>query len=82
MKFAHTGRGARKFALILLSLPDAAARRKILCLHGGGGTGASLQAQSGMASLVSDLSATYEFVFATAPYGASSSDGDGKRRRR
>ncbi len=49
---------------------------KILALHGGGGTPASLSSQAGMVSLMNNLPEV-EFVFATAPQNMSE-DGTGK----
>jgi len=44
--------------------------RKILCLHGGGGSSTSLQYQGGMADLEQALSSyDFEFVYAQAPDG-------------
>ena len=43
--------------------------RKILCLHGGGGSAAGFRKQPGMRDLMASLDdAEYEFVFASSPY--------------
>ena len=52
-------------ATVLLSAVEGA---KILCLHGGGGSGAGFASQDGMASLVQDLGPNFEFVFIDAPH--------------
>jgi len=45
----------------------ASARPKILCLHGGGGTGEGFRGSNGMSDLENELS-EFEFVYANAAY--------------
>ena len=66
-----TVRQAMLIVLAVITLPATtvtAQRQKILCLHGGGQTASSFEQMSGMASLASSLSSSFEFVFASAPY--------------
>jgi len=54
-------------AVMLLTIPMAAALPKILCLHGGGMSGPSFQSTPGMVALQNSLGTRFEFVFATSP---------------
>ena len=47
--------------------PTPSYPRKILCLHGGGGTGEIFENEGGMPALQSALGSNYEFVFPSAP---------------
>ena len=54
------------YLLLLLFFSGKIFANKILCLHGGGGSAASLQAQQGMQDLIEALP-EWDFVFASSP---------------
>jgi len=56
-------RRGKRWHRTLATAPTAPGKLKILCLHGGGGTGAGFRSAAGMQALAASLGDKYEFVF-------------------